>query len=101
MMCGCYFDLRLTHQNAVEGVDYSLDKLVPFWEKTNDADWKICEYTMQGILSSRYKPEMFVKVTTLLREAHMLLRRKRVALRTLSCGISADSRKTWKWLSRM
>eukprot|EP01126_Amoeba_proteus_P018849 TRINITY_DN1959_c0_g2_i25.p1 TRINITY_DN1959_c0_g2~~TRINITY_DN1959_c0_g2_i25.p1 ORF type:complete len:372 (-),score=60.44 TRINITY_DN1959_c0_g2_i25:943-2058(-) len=51
----------IVHKDAEEGKDYSLDKLVPFWEKTNNADWKICEYNMQGIMSHKYQPQPFVK----------------------------------------
>lgn len=49
------------HQDAQEGVDYTLEKLTPFWKKTNDADWKICEANQAGVLSSRYQPGEFVK----------------------------------------
>lgn len=51
----------LVHEDAQEGVDYTLEKLTPFWKKTNDADWKICEANQAGVLSSRYQPGEFVK----------------------------------------
>jgi len=46
----------LVSEDAKEGVDYHLDKLLPFWEKTNISDWEICEYNQAGILSEMYRP---------------------------------------------
>jgi len=46
----------LVHKDAQEGKDYSLDKLLPFWERTNESDWRICEYNQAGVLSDRYSP---------------------------------------------
>ncbi len=46
----------LVHADAVEGRDYSLEQLLPFWSKTSDQDWHLCEINMQGIRSSSYKP---------------------------------------------
>ena len=43
-------------QNAVEGRDYTLDALLPFWELTSEQDWKICENQQRGVQSSAYRP---------------------------------------------
>jgi len=51
----------LVHKDAQEGKDYSIDKLIPFWKKTNDADWRICEANQAGVLSPKYQPSEFVK----------------------------------------
>jgi Rieske 2Fe-2S family protein len=46
----------LVHKDALEGKDYHLDKLLPFWDRTNKSDWEICELNQAGILSDRYIP---------------------------------------------
>jgi glycine betaine catabolism A len=46
----------LVHEDAVEGKDYTLDKLLPAWGKTNEQDWEICENQQIGVSSSRYQP---------------------------------------------
>jgi len=46
----------LVHKDAKEGVDYHLDKLLPFWDRTNASDWEICELNQAGILSEKYNP---------------------------------------------
>jgi Rieske 2Fe-2S family protein len=33
----------LVDENAVEGRDYSLDKVLPFWALTSEQDWDLCE----------------------------------------------------------
>ena len=32
----------LVHQDAVEGKDYELDTLMPFWGLTSEQDWELC-----------------------------------------------------------
>ena len=44
---------------AVEGKDYDLKAMLPFWHVTNEQDWKICEDQQAGINSSRYVPGPF------------------------------------------
>jgi phenylpropionate dioxygenase-like ring-hydroxylating dioxygenase large terminal subunit len=44
------------HKDAVEGKDYTLEKLMPFWQRTSEQDWEICEANQAGILSPRYQP---------------------------------------------
>ena len=41
---------------AVEGRDYDLAKLTPFWQLTSEQDWEICERQQRGINSSAYAP---------------------------------------------
>lgn len=46
----------LVHENAREDVDYTLDKLLPFWSLTNEQDWDICKWQQKGIDSIGYEP---------------------------------------------
>ncbi len=46
----------LVDQNACEGTDYHLDKLVPFWQLTSEQDWEICQRQQRGINSTAYQP---------------------------------------------
>ena len=46
----------LVDANAVEGRDYDLQKLMPFWQQTSEQDWKICERQQRGVSSSAYTP---------------------------------------------
>jgi glycine betaine catabolism A len=46
----------LVHENAVEGRDYQLDKLMPFWQLTSEQDWAICERQQKGVDSTAYEP---------------------------------------------
>ena len=48
--------LWLVHQDAVEGRDYQLDKLLPFWQLTSEQDWEICERQQRGVSSCAYVP---------------------------------------------
>jgi Rieske 2Fe-2S family protein len=41
---------------AVEGRDYELARLLPFWQLTSEQDWEICERQQRGINSSAYSP---------------------------------------------
>jgi len=41
---------------AVEGRDYDLARLMPFWQLTSEQDWEICERQQRGINSSAYAP---------------------------------------------
>lgn len=41
---------------AVEGRDYDLEKVMPFWQLTSEQDWLICERQQKGINSSAYRP---------------------------------------------
>lgn len=46
----------LVHQDAVEGRDYDLAKLLPFWQLTSEQDWEICRNQQRGVNSSAYAP---------------------------------------------
>ncbi len=46
----------LVDANAVEGRDYDLSKLLPFWQLTSEQDWVICERQQRGVNSSAYTP---------------------------------------------
>jgi Rieske 2Fe-2S family protein len=48
--------LWLVDQDAVEGRDYSLDDLLPFWQLTSEQDWEICGNQQRGVESSAYRP---------------------------------------------
>ena len=46
----------LVHQDAIEGVDYDLLRLLPFWQLTSEQDWALCRNNQAGVNSSRYRP---------------------------------------------
>ena len=46
----------LVDEKAVEGRDYDLAKMMPFWQLTSEQDWLICERQQKGINSSAYRP---------------------------------------------
>lgn len=46
----------LVHKDAVEGVDYDLERLTDVWIATNDEDRQIVELNQQGINSPAYEP---------------------------------------------
>ncbi len=46
----------LVDEKAVEGRDYDLKKLMPFWQLTSEQDWQICERQQRGVNSSAYRP---------------------------------------------
>ena len=46
----------LVDEKAVEGRDYDLKKLMPFWQLTSEQDWQICERQQRGVNSSAYTP---------------------------------------------
>lgn len=41
---------------AVEGRDYRLDDILPFWQLTSEQDWEICERQQVGVMSPAYSP---------------------------------------------
>jgi glycine betaine catabolism A len=49
----------IVDRDAVEGKDYDLKAMLPFWHVTNEQDWKICEDQQVGINSTRYVPGPF------------------------------------------
>jgi glycine betaine monooxygenase A len=46
----------LVDERAIEGRDYDLAKLMPFWQLTSEQDWEICERQQRGVNSSAYTP---------------------------------------------
>ncbi|HTT92755.1 MAG TPA: aromatic ring-hydroxylating dioxygenase subunit alpha [Acidimicrobiales bacterium] len=46
----------LVDEGAVEDRDYSLERLLPVWERTSEQDWQLCERNQRGIRSSGYRP---------------------------------------------
>jgi len=46
----------LVDEKAVEGRDYDLAKLLPFWQLTSEQDWEICRRQQRGVNSSAYTP---------------------------------------------
>lgn len=46
----------LVDREAVEGKDYRLEDIMPFWQLTSEQDWELCERAQMGISSSRYVP---------------------------------------------
>lgn len=46
----------LVHKDAVEGVDYDLNRLTEVWTATNDEDREVVENNQRGILSPAYEP---------------------------------------------
>lgn len=46
----------LVSQDAVEGRDYELAQILPFWQLTSEQDWELCERAQRGIDSSAYTP---------------------------------------------
>ena len=46
----------LVHQDAVDGVDYNLQKVVEFGDLLNSQDARVCEIAQLGIGSSAYRP---------------------------------------------
>jgi Rieske 2Fe-2S family protein len=46
----------LVTEDAVEGTDYELDTLLPFWQLTSEQDWALCENNQAGVNSSAFTP---------------------------------------------
>ena len=42
--------------DAVEGNDYDLEEMLPFWALTNEQDWDICKWQQQGVDLIGYDP---------------------------------------------
>ena len=46
----------LVDEDAVAGRDYDLDRLLPFWLRTSEQDWELCERNQLGVAGSGYRP---------------------------------------------
>jgi glycine betaine catabolism A len=49
----------LVDAKAVEGRDYHLEDITPFWQLTSEQDWELCEKAQKGVSSSHYVPGPF------------------------------------------
>ena len=49
----------LVHEDAVEGRDYQLEEIMPFWQMTSEQDWELCTAAQKGVSSSHYVPGPF------------------------------------------
>lgn len=49
----------LVDRDAVEGTDYRLEDIMPFWQLTSEQDWSLCEAVQKGVNSSHYVPGPF------------------------------------------
>jgi Rieske 2Fe-2S family protein len=52
----------LVDGQAVEGKDYTLERLLPIWDVTNKQDWTICADQQLGVSSRAYVPGPFSQV---------------------------------------
>lgn len=52
----------LVDRDAVEGVDYTIERLTDFWRVTGEQDWELCENNFRGVESSRYQPGPYAPV---------------------------------------
>jgi Rieske 2Fe-2S family protein len=46
----------LVDEDAVEGSDYRVEDITPFWKLTSEQDWALCELAQKGVASSHYLP---------------------------------------------
>jgi Rieske 2Fe-2S family protein len=46
----------LVDAQAEAGRDYTLERLLPFWQLTSQQDWEICERVQRGVGSRAYQP---------------------------------------------
>jgi len=54
----------LVREDAVEGVDYDVERLSAFWKATGEQDWTICANNQTGVNSSRYRPGPYSTMET-------------------------------------
>ena len=46
----------LVDAQAQEGIDYELERLMPFWQFTSEQDWELCARVQRGVNSTAYRP---------------------------------------------
>ena len=51
----------LVHKDAVEGVDYDVERMRKVWDATNDQDRRLAEENQRGINSIAYQPGPYSK----------------------------------------
>ena len=49
------------HKDAQQDRDYTMDRLLPFWQRTSEQDWVICQANQSGITSPAYVPGPYSK----------------------------------------
>ena len=49
------------HKDAIEGRDFTLDRLLPFWQRTSEQDWEICTANQHGVTSPAFVPGPYSK----------------------------------------
>lgn len=55
--CTTIIDLSwLVDKHAIEGKDYTVDRLTQFWRTVGEQDWALCENNFRGIESSAFTP---------------------------------------------
>lgn len=47
------------HKDAIAGRDYDVERLTPFWARTSEQDWVICEAQQAGVASPAYVPGLY------------------------------------------
>jgi len=47
---------------AIEGIDYTKERLTDFWRITGEQDWELCENNFRGVESSHYQPGPYAPV---------------------------------------
>ncbi len=52
----------LVDKTAIEGKDYTIERLTEFWKITGEQDWKLCENNFLGVESSHYQPGPYAPV---------------------------------------
>ena len=52
----------LVDSTALEGVDYTPERLTDFWRITGEQDWALCENNFRGVESSHYQPGPYAPV---------------------------------------
>lgn len=53
----------VVHSEAVEGVDYDLERLVQVWRETNDQDRRLVERNQRGVRSVGYRPGPYAEAS--------------------------------------
>lgn len=46
----------LVAADAVEGRDYRVEDVLPFWQLTSEQDWELCRRAQRGVNTSAYRP---------------------------------------------
>ena len=53
----------LVRDDAIEGVDFDLDRVTDVWKATSEQDWQLCENNHAGVRSVAYEPGPYSAVT--------------------------------------